>query len=216
MRKKVSFILALLVICPIIAASAFASSSNEQMQPLQPQDIQNRSQLSLYVEAVENINRELTSGADTANYEDVVPATITFSEYISFDDLQDYIDLYDIRLQQIQLRGLTEDGTRVTIATLVHMGMDYTEGHVYKQAEEQKFEIVGITDVYAYVLPSKVESMAQDDLTYLVDTSGAEAIETQQVSSANEFGEAVNEVEGEEESAFPKSLTWELEDLNIL
>lgn len=209
MRRKMLFILTVLVICPIIAINAFANSPNNRVQP---QDIQNRDQLSNYIESVENINRDLINIKEKTNIEEAIPVTITFSKYISFDDLENYIDLYGVELQQVQLRGLKEDGTRVTIATLVHMGMDYTEELMYKQAKDQEFELVGITDVYAYILPSKIESISQNELTYLVDASG---VETRQVS-VNGAEETLVAGESVEKSAFPKSLTWELEDLNIL
>lgn len=203
MRKRLLSMLAILIICPIIASSVSASSSDEI---LQPQDIQNRHQLSNYIESVENINRNVFAVAETTS-ETVVPATITFSRYLTFDDLKEYIDLYDIELQQVQLRGLTKDGTRVTCATLVYNGMDYTEKLMYKQAAEQEFELVGITDVYAYILPSKIEAISQSEFTYLVDTSAVAARQNTGVE---------NESLASEESVFPKSLTWELEDLNIL
>ena len=156
--------------------------------------------ISAYVEAVEETN--LTVVGDSA------PATITFSDYISFEELAAMVASYDIKLQQVQLRGLMPDGTRVTVATLVHKGMDYTENVVNQQAERGGYELVGITDVYAYIDSDLIDDLSADNQVYLVEA----------VAVGNGNSSTMSLGNGADESAvsFPKSLTWELEDLGLL
>ena len=157
-------------------------------------------QISAYVEAAEDVNLTVTG--------DAVPATITFSDYISFEDLITMVTSYNIELQQVQLRGLMPDGTRVTVATLVHKGMEYTENVVTQQADRGGYELVGITDVYAYIDSGLIDDLSADDLVYLVEA----------VPVNNSGSSTMSIVNGAEESpvSFPKSLTWELEDLGLL
>ena len=65
-----------------------------------------------------------------------------------------------------------------------------------------------ITDVYAYISPNQIDELSNDNLTYLVDTSG------------NDSGNGITAVNDESgatsSSVFPKSLTWELEELGLL
>ena len=79
---------------------------------------------------------------------------------------------------------------------------------MYTQAAEQNFNLVGITDVYAYISPNQIDELSNDNLTYLVDTSG------------NDSGNGITAVNDESgatsSSVFPKSLTWELEELGLL
>lgn len=203
MKKVFFFIITVLVLCPVILISGFAS---DNIPVNSPQDILSRHQLSDYVSAVTAVNDSLIEDESVSNK---VAATITFADYISFEELQTYVDTYDIQLQQIQLRGLMEDGTRVTMATLVHKGMKATEDLAYAQALNQGFELVGITDVYAYVIPSNIINMNDDALTYLVDTTGNTT-----ATAANNATTATTD--SSTDSAFPKSLTWELENLNLM
>lgn len=206
MRKKICFIAAAITICTAIMVNSFAAAA--QVTPIQPQNIQNEAQLTRYIESVRQSNEDRYSSLDS---DASVTATITFSKYISFEELQDYISEFDIKLQQIQLRGLTADGTRVTIATLTHKGMSYTEQLMYEQAADQGFELVGITDIYAYVLPHKIESISENELTYLVELAAVDDMDAYSLGR-----EKAGDESGESKAAFPKSITWELEDLDLL
>lgn len=115
---------------------------------------------------------------------------------------------YDIELQQVQLRGLMPDGTRVTVATLVHKGMDYTENVVNQQAERGGYELVGITDVYAYIDSDLIDDLSADNQVYLVEAVAVGNDNSSTMSVGNEADEVA--------VSFPKSLTWELEDLGLL
>lgn len=202
MKKVFYFILSVLVLCPVIFVSVLASNG---VPVDNPQDIHSQYQLSNYVDSVVTVNNSISTNDSLSNR---IPATITFADYISFEELEAYIETYDVELQQIQLRGFMEDGTRVTMATLVHKGMDETKNLVYTQSTEQQFDLAGITDVYAYVVPSNIVNMSNDALTYLVDTSYAIAPADNNV--------ATTAITPSTSSEFPKSLTWELENLNLM
>ena len=204
MKKFWGVSIVALLLCPTILFGSFASADSTS-PIIQPQNIQTRNQLAEYVDNINNINHTIDQTVESSSH---IAATITFSQYLSFDELQTYISNYDVELQQIQLRGIMEDGTRVTIATLTDKGMEYTENLMYTQAAEQNFNLVGITDVYAYISPNQIDELSNDNLTYLVDTSG------------NDSGNGITAVNDESgatsSSVFPKSLTWELEELGLL
>ena len=189
MKKFWGLSIVALLLCPTILFGSFASADST----------------SPIIQPLNNINHTIDQTVESSSH---IAATITFSQYLSFDELQTYISNYDVELQQIQLRGIMEDGTRVTIATLTDKGMEYTENLMYTQAAEQNFNLVGITDVYAYISPNQIDELSNDNLTYLVDTSG------------NDSGNGITAVNDESgatsSSVFPKSLTWELEELGLL
>lgn len=142
-----------------------------------------------------------------------VITTITFSKYISFEELNDFVQKYDVDISQLQLRGIAETGERISIFTLTELGLAKTEELLKTQAAEMKCEIIGITGMYAYVDSVYLQEIIDDVYVYLVDTSGdqfslnntATTCSERNASSAN--GERVG---------FPPPLTWALEDMGIL
>lgn len=195
-----------LVLCSAILFNVFADSNTPQLA-IEPQDICTSAQLDGYVESINNINRTIVRQMES---EDLMSVTITFSKYISFDELQEFVEEYNVELQQIQLRGFMEDGTRVSMSTLAHMGINFTENHAYAEAEKLSFQLVGITDVYAFVSPDMLNVISDNGLVYLVDASSnvtSERVGTVDMNQADKTAA---------KPAFPKSITWELENLGML
>ena len=62
-------------------------------------------------------------------------ATITFSDYLTFDEAVDYIKQYDLDVEQMQLRALDEEGTRFTMMSRLDLGYDKTYDAFYESAE---------------------------------------------------------------------------------
>lgn len=154
--------------------------------------------------------------------EDVI-TTITFSRYLTFSEFEKLVQDYDVQIVQLQLRGLTDDGDRVSIFTRTDKGLVQTEKIVKLKAVDE-FELTGITGVYALVDSGRIAELEQDARVYLVDTSGDyyfELAEDAQTLNLNESaivdstyrnglaGSSIGKM-------FPKSVTWQLEDLGLL
>ena len=219
MKKYLLGTISFTLICAVafinITAAAVKSPSFEVYVP---QDILVEPQLEYYVEEVENLNYLMV---DELNSTDIIPATITFSQYVSFSELAEYIRAYGVNLQQVQLRAFLADGTKVTMATLVSEGLVYTEELMYNEAIENDFELAGITDIYAYIPVNQIKSIEANNLTYLVDaTYSSKALQVvedcTEVARASSFQRALMNASEETDSQFQKSLTWELEELGLL
>jgi len=189
----------------MVSVTAFAANSNTIVAAEEPTQMA----LNTYAETIDEQNLIL---AET-ELNDII-STITFSEYLSFDELEQYAEMYNIDLVQLQLRGLLDDGTRVTIFTRTDKGLEETETLLTDQALDDGVTIVGITGMYALIDSDELIHVMSDTRTYLVDTSGdgyssensiTDSVQRNSVTSTNSGG-----------FMFPKSLTWELEDLGLL
>ncbi len=142
-----------------------------------------------------------------------IMTTITFNQYLSFDQFAAYVSAYNIDISQIQLRGLKEDGTRVSIFSRTDKGFDETEHIVNELAADGGYAIIGITGVNALVDPDMLSAVESDSRTYLADTSG-DCHSTQNVSpkciTRNSIG--ADGIGG----YFPQSQTWKLENQGLL
>ena len=130
-----------------------------------------------------------------------IAATITFAEYMTFDELESLIDEYDIQIHQIQTRGLSEDDMRITVSTL-YSDITTAQESTYLEATLNNFEVVGITDIYAYVPVDNVSSLELNEQVYMVDVA--------------ENNMQTMSIDSEDSTEFPKSLAWELEDNGLL
>lgn len=130
-------------------------------------------------------------------------ATITFSDYLTFDEAVDYIKQYDLDVEQMQLRALDEEGTRFTMMSRLDLGYDKTYEIIESQLVENNINLVGVTSLNAIIKVDEIQNMQEDERTYLVDTSMNPA-----VYSDNQDQETTME--------FPQPVTWNLENLGVL
>ena len=206
--KSLSIILAICLALSLMISIANAqhnTTPSDKTDVLQVQDIKTSDQLDSYVAKVKSYN---SNQMGSRNISDELATTITFSKYLTFNELEKYAREYALTIKQVQVRGIEEDGTRITVFALANTDLSNVEANVLEEAATNNFEIVGITDIYAYVNSNNLMSISDDMLTYLADTSG-----NNMLSSAN-----INNVmsANTDSKIFPKSLTWELEDLEIL
>ncbi len=124
--------------------------------------------------------------------------------YMSFEEFAEYIATYDIDVVQLQLRGLTTNGERVSIFSRTDMGLDETKRILNEQASKGGYTIIGITGINAVFSPSVFSAVQEDSHTYFVDTGSELQLTQDTADSANAAG------------AFPQSLTWQLEDIGLL
>lgn len=99
-------------------------------------DIHDTVLLSEYVEKIANDNAVLAE----ENLNDII-TTITFSDYLTFEELEDYTESYNIEIVQLQLRGLMDDGTRVSIFTKTDLGLEETERLIREEALELDYQL---------------------------------------------------------------------------
>lgn len=209
--KKISALI--LIVVMIVSISGFARTSD-----FNSAETYLESQVSAYVDSVSFKNNMIKH----CNLEDVI-TTITFSEYLTFPEFEDFVAKYDIQIVQLQLRGVTESGDRVSIFTRTDKGLAITEEIVNIQAAGE-FELKGITGVYALVNSEKIAGLEQDSHTYCVDTSGDHYFELLAHASPMKLdnldivncasrNDLANSSIGE---LFPKSITWQIEDLGLL
>ena len=198
----------LVILCTVVSASAFAASPVTEIE-FTPDAIisvadKSASMIEEYVQDVEQRNEELISN----NLENI-SATITFSDYLSFQEFGEYVEAYGIEILQLQARGMMDDGTRVSIFSRTDKGLEETERLLQNEAVQGSFEFVGITGVNARVSSEELSAINDDSRTYLADTSG-NAEPVQNIAMTAALG---NEVQ---ESWFPQSLAWDLEDIGVL
>lgn len=206
MKKFSIFLVFSLLICAILSSACATGfdSQTDEVAPLCAEDIQTRSGLEMYTDAVADrndvlIQRQILS-AD-------ITATITFSQYLSFDEFRDYVEDYALDVRQVQVRGIADDGARITVFALGGQELENLEENVLAEAITNEFTILGVTDIYAFVNSLDIKHMGADERTYLVDTSGSNYI------TGNLFSASVQD---NTSSYFPKSVTWELENLGLL
>ena len=162
-----------------------------------------------YKRQVEKENELLAS----ANI-DKVCATITFSGPANFEEVIEYVDNYDVSIDQIQARGIAPDGTIITVFSRTDKGFEETEEILVEQAEQDGFELIGIIGMYAKVNTEELAALESDELTYLADTSANRVFEGDMSAQS----ETVRAYADEKSSriSFPHSIYWDLEELNII
>jgi hypothetical protein len=166
---------------------------------------QKASAVATYVEGIENQNIALKE----SEVNDII-TTITFSEYLSFAELDEYISNYEIEIVQLQLRALSEDGTRLSVFTRTDKGLAETEELLLAQAQNENAIILGITGMNALIDSDNLQGVDSDEKTYLADTSGDRFFEGVMIPNSiqrNDF--SANNRGG----MFPQSLAWDLEEL---
>ena len=95
-----------------------------------------------------NANTQLAKTESTYG----IPTTITFNDYLSFDEFSDFCTNMPVDVVKLQLRGLTSSGERVSIFTRTDKGLDETEALIREQLEKGSMSFEGITSVYPWCL----------------------------------------------------------------
>lgn len=185
-----------------LLCTAFAYNGNtpEQQVFLDAASVENSSQLESFSNYIDDINYKATSYRLTN-----IAATITFSDYISFDELKAFIEKYGIEVEELTIRSIDSNGDRLTTTTLVSLGLDETESLLQMDAAMNDYTVIGIASLCAYIDYNQIDPITSDPISYVVDTSGDMRL------SPNAVSENDNN-----QSSFAQPLTWNLEDMGIL
>lgn len=195
-------------IYPAMTSLSSAVTSEASGRVLRRKTIHDTVLLSEYVEKIANDNAVLAE----ENLNDII-TTITFSDYLTFEELEDYTESYNIEIVQLQLRGLMDDGTRVSIFTKTDLGLEETERLIREEALELDYQLVGATSIFALTNSSQLEQLSEDDRTYLADTSG----DLYSPQNRMQVGAVRNNIEeNNSTNLFPQPITWNLENLGLL
>lgn len=211
-KRTCCLVMLVVAICAALGITAFANVLPEK-EIFNPDAVIETSEKSIQVlNSYEDAVNARNASISNETIRDVI-TTITFSDYLTFDQFAEYISRHDIEVVQLQLRGLNEEGKRLTIFTRTDAGLEKTEQLLNEQAASAGFDIVGITGMYALVSSDNLQDVVEDDLTYLADTTG----DSYSVQNNNIEGATRNNLTTVSRiDLFPQSLTWDLEDLGIL
>ncbi|HHC3391974.1 TPA: hypothetical protein ACN7HJ_005302 [Klebsiella pneumoniae] len=115
-----------------------------------------------------------------------IAVTVTFSEPLSFGDVQALVHQHKIDVDLLQARTIDNNGDRIT----------HTIAGVEKAFEQDTDNFVGYINLQGYISSDAISSLELNEKVYLADVSGD------------------NSVTNLEEDYFAIPLTWNLEDLN--
>lgn len=195
---NISMFVSLILAITILFGGASLAATPQKSEEFHPNMI-NRSAISQesidsYREKVNTINKELISEKKSD-----IKTTITFSKPIDFKKLKDYTKKHSINLYEVVIRGIQPDGTRTTLFA----GNDANQEMVISTIEGKGDTFVGAVAIKGYVDAKDLQSIMDNSLTYLADTSN----DAQQVrSNAN-----VNIIG----TKFINHIAWQLEDLGV-
>ncbi|HOV28379.1 MAG TPA: hypothetical protein PK566_18750 [Pseudobacteroides sp.] len=212
MSKKLKVFLAVFAILALSITSVYAYENmivDNMYNPIKEYEKINKTELGFknHKQLVEQKNNKLKQ----AKIDDVI-ATITFNNPLSFEKLQNYVNLHGLKLVQIQARAINSNGDRVTIMSKSSKGLVETDRIVNEQSKDQNAEFIGYISLYCLVDSNKIENIENDASTYLIDTSGDlfHAGKKQKNSKERNLSDSIDKKIGKR---FPHSLAWDLEDL---
>ena len=154
--KKIIFCAASCVVGLGTGLSAFASTE----QALQMQKIET------YVQEIQAFNEELAQ-TDVKN----ISATITITDNISYEQLDQYVSDNNLQITQLQARGIDLNGDRVTFASNTYKGLEESHRLLIELAQNNGIEFVGYNALYVLVDSDQIMDIQNDNLTFLLDTS---------------------------------------------
>jgi len=209
--KKRAFFISMIIFAIILISTSVANAMEDQALFKSRQTIGKRvfgASITQYTESVKQKNAAVVE----YDIEDIL-TTITFAEAIDFEQLESYIAAYGINLAQIQLRGLTPDGVKVSIFSRTSMGLKETEKFLFEQAKLEGYSIVGITGAFALIDSCNLQAVQNDKLTFLADTSNDGFFRGYKQKDSY----SRNELEKENgKSQFPPAIYWDIEDAGVI
>lgn len=166
-------------------------------------------ELQSYVADTEEMNQILSS----ESLEEAL-TTITFTEALSSDMLQEYVETYNIEIVQIQARGFDADGNRITFFSRTDEGIEETFSILAELASSDGVELSGVIGMYALTNSQTISLIQADQYTFLADTSGDAFFTGNQDTygiqrNSEAYGNTVSK-------AFPQSVAWNAEDLGLV
>ncbi len=153
-----------------------------------------REDLSAYCKTIHRMNEHLQE----KRVQDIT-ITVSFSDYLSVEELADYASDHSVNLDWVEFRGISTSGQRITGTIETDMGLEQM-GETMAQMADRRYDLKGITALQGTVDFGSLETMESDSRTYLADPSGDDHF----LEDWWKPGDYV------------KSIAWELEDLGIL
>lgn len=167
------------------SVTTFASTEQDEL----------KQQIQTYVNQIEEINLELSKSGSID-----VPATITLTNNLTYEQLSQYVKENVMDIVQLQARGIDVNGERITFASLTYKGLDETDRILKSMAAEEGVEFLGYNSMYVLVDAKELLNVQNNDLTFLIEPSILES-------------DQKNVADLQVEVSFPHSLSWSLEEI---
>lgn len=135
---------------------------------------------------------------------DGLPTTITFGDYLSFDEFSAFSNEFSFSPVLLQLRGVTPEGERITLFAYPNISLNQLQSTVTELAQRDNYTILGITSVHAYADTNQIMQLRSSEHVYQVDAVNSDAV----------TGRSLEVVDSKSNFAHP--LTWQLEDEGVL
>jgi len=154
---------------------------------------------------------QLNYSISQSDIKDVV-ATLTFSQRLTFAELEEFIGVHEIQPVMLEARAFNLEGDRITLGAFTIFGLAETERLLLGLVEDDGYEFAGIISMGALIDSHRIRSITSDSRTFIVDTTHDAFFRNYRVSTVD-----ADIISNEETPVlFPKSFAWELEDLGII
>lgn len=210
--SKIGLIVGCILLCAAItitAAVVAAPPSGYDPDNAVPANAITLDAVNEYIKSVNAQNEQLCK----VQLEDVI-TTITFSRSLSAEELQAYVEAYDIEIVQLQARGYDKHGNRITFFSRTDKGFEETFRMLNELAESDGVELAGVIGMYALTKSTSLGAIQNDSRTLLVDTSADGYSKSNVAVSGSERNAAL--VTADSSYAFTNSIAWDAEDLGLV
>lgn len=202
-----------MVFC-ILTCATLSISANEAFEKYNPDcaDVTNFTTYNTINVYINSVNAQNTKLAET-DFKDIA-TTITFSESMSDEELERYINSYNIEAVQLQARGYDKDGNRITFFSKTDMGIKMTFQLLKNMAKDDNIQFAGVIGMYALTDSAYINAIQNDTKTLLIDTSADKRYENK-----NSVSTYQTNLEGSIETTrrnFVNSVAWDAENLGIV
>lgn len=143
---------------------------------------------------------------------DGIYATITFNSAVSFEDMEELVDEYDLDVKMVEARSVVS-GERFTTMIQCDGSLDGVEEEIEKsQSELTDGTFSGYIDMCVAIDSDNLKDASEDENIFLVDTSGDAAV--CQGATIQDGEERNKELFNDDVAQFPQALSWDLEDIS--
>ncbi|MBQ7976970.1 MAG: hypothetical protein IJ300_14895 [Clostridia bacterium] len=210
--SKLIFIISCIILCVTLSVPAVAAinySLNFSSNDITETKVKTKNTINKYIESVNSMNTQLSEVV----LDDVV-TTITFSKSMDAEELERYVDAYNIEIVQLQARGYDKDGNRITFFSRTDKGLEETFRLLNELANSDEVVLAGAIGMYALTSSSSVSDIQNDNNTLLIDSSADQYHNDNTAVSGYERN--VTSSPDEEKTSFANSIAWDAEELGLV
>lgn len=210
--SKLSFIISCIILCLTLSVTAVAAinySFNFRSNDITETTAKTKNTINKYIESVNSMNTQLSEVVL-----DDVMTTITFSKSMDAEELERYVDAYNIEIVQLQARGYDKDGNRITFFSRTDKGLEETFRLLNELANSDEVVLAGAIGMYALTSSSSVSDIQNDKNTLLIDSSADQYYNDNTAVSGYERN--AKSTPDEEKRSFANSIAWDAEEFGLV